>query len=180
MDARTDEHGRTEPPLEGDEWATLTGFLDHQRATFAWKVSGLDAAQLATTLPPSTMTLAGLMKHLAYVEDDWFEGCFLDGPDREPWASVDWTATPDWEWESARGQDPDELHTLWSEAVSRARSIAATAHEGGGLGQKAARAWQDGRAPSLRWILTHMIEEYSRHNGHADLLREAVDGQVGE
>jgi uncharacterized damage-inducible protein DinB len=180
MDASMDEQGRVDPPVDGDEWDTLIGFLDFHRATFAWKVADLDAAQLARPLPPSTMTLAGLMKHLAYVEDDWFSGCLLGEPRREPWASVDWAATPDWEWDTARGEDPAELHALWSGAVARARSVAARAYESGGLGQRAARVWRDGRSPSLRWILVHMIEEYSRHNGHADLLREAVDGRVGE
>jgi hypothetical protein len=180
MDESIDEHGRIEPDVAGDEWATLNGFLDYQRATFAWKIAGLDTEQLARPLPPSTMTLAGLIKHLAYVEDDWFGGCLRGAPRREPWASVDWAATPDWEWDSAIGQDPAELHALWEGAVMRARSVALTAYETGGLGQKAVRVWRDGRSPSLRWILTHLIEEYSRHNGHADLLREAADGQVGE
>ncbi|PZE65420.1 DinB family protein [Curtobacterium sp. MCBD17_021] len=180
MDAGVDEHGRIEPDVGGDEWGTLNGFLDYQRATFAWKVAGLDAAQLARPLPPSTMTLAGLVKHLAYVEHGWFDGCLLGEPRREPWASVDWAATPDWDWDSAIGQDPAELLTLWEGSVTQARSVALSAYETGGLDQKAVSVWRDGRSPSLRWILMHMVEEYARHNGHADLLREAIDGQVGE
>jgi uncharacterized damage-inducible protein DinB len=175
-----DEHGRTEPPLDGNEWETLTGFLDYQRATFAWKSANLTAAQLSQRLPPSSMTLAGLMKHLAYVEDDWFGRWLLDEPHREPWASVDWAAEPDWEWESARADTPAEARTLLQESVARARTAAEKAFEAGGLGCKTRRTWPDGRSPSLRWVITHMIEEYARHNGHADLLRESVDGQVGE
>ena len=175
-----DEHGRTEPPLDGNEWETLTGFLDYQRATFAWKSANLTAAQLSQRLPPSSMTLAGLMKHLAYVEDDWFGRWLHDEPRREPWASVDWAAEPDWEWESAGADTPAEARTLWQQSVARARTAAEKAFEAGGLGCKTRRTWPDGRSPSLRWVITHMIEEYARHNGHADLLRESVDGQVGE
>lgn len=69
---------------------------------------------------------------------------------------------------------------LWQDSVTRARAAAEKAFEAGGLEYKTRRTWPDGRAPSLRWVITHMIEEYARHNGHADLLRESVDGQVGE
>lgn len=175
-----DEHGRPEPPLDGNEWETLTGFLDYQRATFAWKSANLAPAQLSQRLPPSSMTMGGLMKHLAYVEDDWF-GHWLQGePLRKPWASVDWAADPDWEWDSASSDAPDAVRTLWQESIARARAAAESAFEAGGLGSKTRRTWPEGRAPSLRWVITHMIEEYARHNGHADLLRESLDGQVGE
>lgn len=180
MTPELDEHGRLDPPLDADEWGTLCGFLDYQRATFAWKCRGLDAAQLARTLLPSPMTLAGMMKHLAYVEDDWFSRDLHDEPLREPWASVDWRARPDWEWETAVVDAPDEVRALWTASVERARELAARAYEEGGLGIAARRRFPDGRSPSLRWIMTHMIEEYARHNGHADLLRESIDGEVGE
>ncbi|WP_338750209.1 DinB family protein [Janibacter alittae] len=175
-----DEHGRPEPPLAGNEWETLTGFLDYQRATFEWKSANLTSAQLARRLPPTSMTMGGLMKHLAYVEDDWFGRWLQDEPRREPWASVDWTADPDWDWHSARFDDPDATRALWQEAVIRARTAAESAFKAGGLDYKMRRTWPDGRAPSLRWVITHMIEEYARHNGHADLLRESVDGTTGE
>ncbi|QCB94721.1 DinB family protein [Cellulomonas shaoxiangyii] len=180
MAATLDEHGRPGPPLDGDEWATLSGFLDHQRATFAWKSADLTAVQMSRRLPPSSMTLAGLMKHLAYVEDDWFGRWLNDEPRREPWASVDWAATPDWEWDSARTDEPEVLRALWEQSVARARTAAAEAFHAGGLSGTTRRRWPDGRSPSLRWVMTHMVEEYARHNGHADLLREAVDGRVGE
>nr|WP_168217095.1 DinB family protein [Cellulomonas sp. Y8] len=175
-----DGEGRTEPVPDGDEVQTLLGFLDFHRATLEWKTRGLDAAGLAATVGASSMTLGGLLKHLAYVEDDWFSRA-LHGRDRaEPWASVDWSADRDWEWHSAAEDDPEELRALWRAAVERSRADVAAALAAGGLGAAAARAWPDGRTPHLRWILTHMIEEYARHNGHADLLREAVDGAVGE
>ncbi|TQM06320.1 DinB family protein [Pseudonocardia kunmingensis] len=175
-----DEHGRPEPPHAGDEVSTLLGFLDYQRATLEWKCRGLDRAALTTTVGASSMTLGGLLKHLAYVEDDWFSRD-LHGHDlRPPWNAVDWAADPDWEWHSAADDTPEQLLALWRDAVARSRSLAAQALADGGLDRLTRRAWPDGRCPSLRWVLVHMIEEYARHNGHADLLREAVDGSTGE
>ena len=175
-----DDQGRPEPPLAADEAGTLLGFLDFQRATLEWKCAGLDAAGLGATTAASSMTLGGLLKHMAYVESEWFSRS-LHGRDREaPFDTVDWKADPDWEWHSAADDTPDQLRTLWQDAVDRSRARVAEALAGGGLDQLARRAWPDGSAPSLRWILCHMIEEYARHNGHADLLREAVDGQTGE
>jgi len=175
-----DAQGRTEPPLAGDELATLTGFLDFHRQTLAWKTAGLDAAGLSATTAASTMTLGGILKHLALVEDDWFGCCLLGRPPSAPWADVDWTADRDWEWHSAAEDSPDELRALWAGTVDQSRRDVAVAAASGGLDQLAVRRWADGRAPSLRWILVHLIEEYARHNGHADLLREVVDGETGE
>ncbi len=175
-----DEQGRPEPPLAGDETATLLGFLEYQRATFAWKCAGLDAAGLAATVGVSTMTLGGMLKHLALVEDNWFCWCLHQRDRHPPWDAVDWDADPDWEWHSAARDTPEQLMTLWQDNVARSRSAVAEAMVGGGLDQLARRTWPDGRAPSLRWILCHMIEEYARHNGHADLIRESVDGLTGE
>jgi len=175
-----DEQGRPEPPLAGDETATLLGFLDYQRATLAWKCAGLDAAALRATVGASSMTLGGLLKHLALVEESWFRR-ELHGRERRPlWEAVDWKADPNWEWRTAAEDTPEQLLTLWQEAVARSRSLVAEALANSGLEQLAKRTWPDGRAASLRWILVHMIEEYARHNGHADLLRESVDGQTGE
>jgi uncharacterized damage-inducible protein DinB len=175
-----DDQGRTEPPLAADETATLLGFLDFQRATLAWKCAGLDAAGLGTTTAASAMTLGGVLKHMAYVEGEWFSRA-LHARDREaPFDAVDWKADPDWDWQSAAEDAPEQLRTLWQDAVDRSRASVADALTRGGLDQLARRPWPDGSAPSLRWILCHMIEEYARHNGHADLLREAVDGQTGE
>jgi hypothetical protein len=122
-----------------------------------------------------------LLKHLSYVEAYWFSER-LHGRDREPpWNAVDWTADPDWEWHSAADDTPEQLWALWRDTVDRSRALVDEAvADGNDLGQLAQRKWPDGRSPSLRWILVHMIEEYSRHNGHADLLRESVDGLTGE
>ncbi|MCI2416939.1 DinB family protein [Saccharopolyspora sp. K220] len=175
-----DEQGRLDPPIAGDETATLLGFLDYQRATLAWKCDGLDAAGLAVTVGPSPMTLGGILKHLAYVEHGWFARR-LHGLDvASPWDAVDWSADPDWDWHSAAEDTPEQLRELWQDAVARSRSLVAEALANGGLEQPSRRPRSDGRAPSLRWILCHMIEEYARHNGHADLLRESIDGLTGE
>jgi uncharacterized damage-inducible protein DinB len=175
-----DDQGRPEPPLAADETGTLLGFLDYQRATLAWKCAGLDAAGLRATVGASTMTLGGLLKHMAYVESDWFSRS-LHGRDRQPpWDAVDWKADPDWEWHSAAEDSPEQLLALWLDAVARSRVLVSEALSDSGLEQLAKRTWPDGSAPSLRWIVVHMIEEYARHNGHADLLRESVDGATGE
>ncbi len=175
-----DEQGRPEPPLTADEAATVFGFLDYQRATLAWKCADLDAAAMRATVGPSEMTIGGLLKHMAYVEDHWFSRSLHGNEPSPPWDTVDWEADHDWEWHTAADDTPDQLVALWQDAVARSRTLAARAMADGGLGRSAAKAWPDGRAPSLRWIVLHMIEEYARHNGHADLLRESVDGRTGE
>jgi uncharacterized damage-inducible protein DinB len=175
-----DEQGRPEPPLAADEAATLQGFLDYQRATFAWKCGGLDAAGLQATVGASSMTLGGMLKHLALVEDYWFSQRLYGRDSPPPFDTADWEADPDWDWHSATEDSPEQLFVLWQDAVARSRSLVAEALAGGGLDQLARRPWPDGSAPSLRWIVVHMIEEYARHNGHADLIRESVDGLVGE
>lgn len=175
-----DEHGRPEPPLAGDEVTTLRGFLDYQRATLAWKCRGVDAAGMRATVGASSITLGGLLKHMAYVEADWFSR-WLRGADRgELWESVDWQSEPDWDWTSAASDTPQALFALWNDAVGHSRTLVDAALAEGGLDQLARRTWPSGDAPSLRWILVHMIEEYARHNGHADLIRESVDGLTGE
>jgi uncharacterized damage-inducible protein DinB len=175
-----DEQGRPEPPRAADEAGTLLGFLEFQRATLEWKCSGLDGAGLRAKLPPSSMTLGGILKHMAYVEDAWFSHSLHARDKPAPWNTVDWKAEPDWEWDSAAEDSPEELRALWRDAVAASRVLTAQAMADGGLDRLAQRPFADGGVVSLRWILTHMIEEYSRHNGHADLLRESVDGQTGE
>ena len=175
-----DDVGRPEPPLAADETATLLGFLDFHRATLAWKTDGLDQAALNTTVAASTMTLGGMLKHMALVEDNWF-GYFLHAQDRQPpWDTMDWDTNRDWDWNSAAADTPEQLRTMWQDAVVRSRTLLADALADGGLDQLAKRPFRGGRTASLRWILTHMVEEYARHNGHADLIRESIDGQTGE
>lgn len=175
-----DEYGRPEPPPNAGEVDSMLGFLDFHRATLVWKCSGLDSDGLSATTAASTMTLGGVMKHMAYVEDHWFS-VWLHGNDKAAlWRQVDWQADRDWDWNSASDDTPDELLDLWQNTVDRSRELTTEALNAGGLDTVAKRAWSDGRSPSLRWILLHMIEEYARHNGHADLLRESVDGSVGE
>jgi len=177
---KIDEQGRPEPPIDADETGTLLGFLEFQRATLRWKVSGLDADGLNTTVAASTMTLGGMLKHLAYVEDYWFS-CFLHGRDpHAPWDTADWKADRDWDWHSAASDTPEQLLRLWEETVERSRADVQKALADGGPGHVSARSWPSGESPNLRWILCHMIEEYARHNGHADLIRESIDGQTGE
>jgi uncharacterized damage-inducible protein DinB len=121
-----------------------------------------------------------LLKHLVYVKDDWFARC-LHGRELQPlWLTDESKADPDWEWSSAAEDSPEQLRALWQDAVARSRELVEEALAEGGVDGMARRAWTDGRASSLRWIVCHMIEEYARHNGHADLLRESVDGLVGE
>lgn len=178
--ADIDEHGRPEPPLAADEVETLHGFLDFQRATLEWKTRGLDADGLAATVGDSRMTLGGLLKHLAWVEDYWFSVRLHDRQQHDDWAEADFRQDPQWEWRSAADDPPERLRRLWEDAVARSRHDVALALERSGLDQLGTPWRDDPRAPSLRWILCHMIEEYARHNGHADLLRESVDGQTGE
>lgn len=180
MGIRIDDQGRPEPPVAGDEVAAVLGFLDYQRATLAWKCRGLDRAGLTATTAASSMTLGGLLKHMAYVEDHWFQRAFADEPAAHPWDTVDWSADRDWDWHSAADDSPDQLLAIWQAAIERSRAHVARALAGRGLDERARQDVFDGDPPNLRWILLHMIEEYARHNGHADLLREAVDGETGE
>lgn len=176
------EADRTDPPLRGDEVTTLRTFLDFHRDTLRWKTAGLTAEQLQATHPPSGMTLGGLVKHLALVESSWFQAVLAGGTDLPPFDDVDWSADRDWEWTSARDDSPEALRGLFDSIVAESDRRIDEALAAGGLDQTSAR---ESRQPgagafNLRWILVHMIEEYARHNGHADLLREAVDGMTGE
>ena len=114
---------RTDPAYDADERTQLLGYLDYHRATLLRKVDGLDAEQLTAKHPPSTMTLGGLLKHLALVEDNWFS-VFLHGNGYDAaWADVDWDSDPDWDWRSAADDDPDTLHALYADAVERSRKL---------------------------------------------------------
>jgi uncharacterized damage-inducible protein DinB len=175
-----DDQGRPEPPVSSDEVSTLLGFLEFQRATLEWKCRDLDSTDLQKKTSASSMTLGGVLKHMAYVENHWFSDWLMGRDKLSPWREVDWSQDRDWDWNSATNDAPEQLLRLWHEACALSRLDIASTLENGDLGQLAKRTWPNGDSPSLRWILVHMIEEYARHNGHADLLREAIDGQVGE
>jgi len=168
---------RTRPRFQAGETETLIDFLTFHRDTLRLKTDGLDSAQLAARLGPSTMTLGGMLKHLAWVEDWWFSQNLLGKPPAAAWADVDWDADEDWEWSSAAADSPGQLRALFDDAVAASDAIIAAALPAGLVSVRAGRG---GHQPSLRWILVHMIEEYARHNGHADLIRESIDGQVGQ
>ena len=173
---------RAERPVRADEATSLRAFLDHHRDTLRWKCSGLTQEQLAQPLPPTDMTLGGLMKHIAVVEQSWFEDDFVGGGLMPPFDTVDWDSDRDWEWHTARDDSPEELFALLDEARRRSDVVLDDALGPGGVGLDGLSAVEapDGRGRfSLRWILLHMIEEYARHNGHADLIRESIDGQTG-
>ncbi len=168
---------RRDPDMTGSELELITQYLDYQRETVLSKTDGLDREQMGRRHPPSDLTLAGLLFHLALVEEDWSQVRFGGGPDREPWSGIDWDADPNWEFRTARAMEPGDLRERYRLACKRTRDVVAAA---GNLDAVSARPLRDGRHFSLRWMLLHLIEETARHAGHADFLREAVDGSVGE
>jgi len=168
---------RKDPNLEGSELSMLVEYLDYQRETVLSKTTGLTRAQLGQAHPPSNLTLGGLLYHLALVEEDWMEFRFAGLPEREPWASVDWDEDPDWEFHTSTSLDPAELQARYREACERSRQVVSGAKA---LDQMSAIALRDGAHFSLRWVLLHLIEETARHAGHADILRESIDGLVGD
>ena len=176
----TDSDRPWEPPVAGTETEHLVGALDRLRTTFRWKAGGLDASGLQTRIGASSLTLGGLLKHLALVEDHLFTTKLRGEPPGEPWETTYRDDVPDWEFDSAADDSPDQLYALWDGAVERSRARLDAALADGGLDQLVHAAWPDGRHASLRRLVCDLIEEYGRHTGHADLLREAVDGLVGE
>jgi uncharacterized damage-inducible protein DinB len=166
---------RTDPPTEIDERATLVAFLRWQRDTLVLKCEGLDADQLAQrAIPPSTLSLLGLVRHMADVERGWFR-IKLAGQQVERHFRT--AADPD---AAFNGALPDpalvaQAWDVWREEVAFAEQLVADAPS---LDITAPDPWRG--VVSLRWVLVHMIEEYARHNGHADLLRQLIDGRVGQ
>jgi hypothetical protein len=160
---------RIDPPYEGDERTQLETWLEYHRATLAMKCEGLTDEQLRLrSLPPSTLSLLGLVRHMAEVENNWFRWWLAgDGP------TVRWEGDEDF---AVDGADVDEAFTYWRRECENARAVLARF---GSLDEVGAGQTQ-GAGISVRWTLIHMIEEYARHNGHADLLREAIDGTTGD
>lgn len=169
-----------EPPLAGSEVEQLVGALDRLRTTFRWKADDLDPAGLQTRVGASSLTLGGLLKHLAAEEDYAFTTKLNGEPIGPPWDATGWDGSNDWELTSAADDTPEQLYALWDGAVERSRARLDAALAAGGLDQLVHVSSPDGRHASLRRLVCDLIEEYGRHTGHADLLREAVDGRVGE
>ena len=169
-----------EPPYDGSEAEHLLGALDRLRWTFRYKADGLEAAGLATRLGPSTLTLGGLLKHLATQEDYAYSVKTAGEEMPSAWEANGWDQDDDWEFSSAVGDDPEYLYDLYDGAVARARAGFTAAIERGGLDQRVAQGAITGLTVSLRRVLYDLVEEYGRHTGQADLIREAVDGRTGE
>ena len=159
------------------EVEALLGALHRNRRTFAWKTGGLDSEAMRRTLGPSTVTLGGLVKHLALVEDHYFTHQLLGRGYPAVWAPM--AEDDQWDWTSAAHDSPEQLRTLWLEAVARSQDATEEALADGGLDRPLARSDRS-ETPSLRRMLVDLIEEYARHTGHADLIRESIDGLVGE
>jgi Protein of unknown function (DUF664) len=152
----------------------LGQYLDVQREALLAKTDRLDREQMAQSHPPSTLTLAGLVYHLSLAEEDWMEIHFLGQPDRDPFLGADWDADPDWQFRVPAEMGPEQLRQRYHDACDRSRAVV---RQASGLEQLSVKPVR-GKHFSLRWVL-HLIEETARHAGHADLLREAIDGSVG-
>ena len=162
---------RDEPPHEADERSTLTAFLDFQRATLALKCDGLTDDQLCDrAVPPSDLSLLGIVRHMAEVERNWFRP-LLSGEE------MSMIFAPDMDWDAAfrdvASASVAEAFDTWQAECEHARALVAAATSLDISGNRR------GERFSLRWVITHMIEEYARHNGHADLIRERLDGMKG-
>ena len=170
-----------EPPLSGTEVEHLLGSLTRLRTTFRWKADGLELDGLLHTTGASALTLGSLLKHLACVEDEQF-GRGLSGADYgPPWAGMPEFGGPPQEYAfSTAGLEAADLYRLWDDAVRRSDERLQAALADADLGQRVALGSGNGYIVSLRRLLYDLVEEYGRHTGHADLLREAVDGRVGE
>jgi len=164
---------RPEPPLSADERAMVTVWLDYQRATLLWKCEGLDGANLARQgVTPSTLSLLGLVRHMTLVEWWWFQRIFDARDAPEPISTKE---DRDADFNDLRPGEADADLDRFRDQCDVSRGIVAAAKSLDTLAASTARG-----EVSLRWIMIHMIEEYARHNGHADLLRELIDGAVGE
>ncbi|MET9697376.1 DinB family protein [Streptomyces sp. NPDC006529] len=169
---------RTLPVQVGDERATLTSILQYQRDTLMMKCAGLTAEQLRSqALPSTSLTLLGLVRHLAEVERGWFRNV-VGGEDVRGYWPRDAAGRPT-EWEVADA-DPQEAFATWERTCELSRAIVDAAASLDVTGRYVDEARGIDETYSLHYVLTHMIEEYARHNGHADLLREAIDGATGE
>jgi hypothetical protein len=168
-----------EPPLAGDELGALLGSLDRMRGYLLWKCGGLDAGGVRATLGPSTLTLGGLLKHLAAVEATTFAWKLHGRAPFPPFDTADWD-DEDWHLRVEEEDTPESLESLFRGSVAQGQALVDEAVAAGGLDFTAEVHDDEGNHPNLRRVLHDMIEEYGRHVGHADLIRESVDGLVGE
>jgi hypothetical protein len=160
---------RTEAPLEADERTMLVAWLEYHRATLAVKCDGLTDDQLRTrSVPPSTLSLLGLVRHMAEVELNWFR-FWLGGQEPHP------RYEEETDFDEVDTADVAEAFEYWRSECDHARDVLATFDSLDAVGADQ----HPGSGFSVRWVLIHMIEEYARHNGHADLLRETIDGTKG-
>jgi Protein of unknown function (DUF664) len=167
---------RTEPALTAGERDMLTGWLDYHRATLTWKCEGLTNEQLRErSVPPSSLCLIGLVRHLTECERGWFREVLLGEDLPGLYCAPD---DPDGDFDNVDSADTATVFAAFDRECAAARAAVASVPDLDTLGKKPSDT--TGQYFSLRWILTHMIEEYARHNGHADLLRERIDGRVGE
>jgi hypothetical protein len=176
----TDSYPPWEPPFAGTETEHLLGSLDRLRATFRWKAADLDSAGLRHRLPSSSLTVGGLLKHLAAQED--YASAVKVAGDRMPsvWDDNGWDGDNDWEFTTGAQDPPRALYSLYDAAVERSRTVVRAAIDDRGLDGHSGVTLDDGTQASIRRILFDLLEEYGRHTGHVDLLREAVDGRTGE
>jgi uncharacterized damage-inducible protein DinB len=165
---------RTDPPFTADERASLESWLDYHRQTLLWKCAGLTADQLRQrAVPPSSLSLLGLVRHMVEVERWWFR-MNLAGEDVDYEFCTD--ERPDADFDDVDGADAEQDFETFRREVDAARAAAA----GRPLDQTFPSRGHKPRTFDLRWVYVHMIEEYARHNGHADILRECVDGSTGD
>lgn len=164
------------PPYAASERETLRRYLDYYRALLLDKAGGLTDEQLHTRLEPSTLTLGNLLHHMAVVEHWWFNEAFAGNDSLEPWASAPWDEDRDWDFNIASELDTAVIIERYEAAVAMSQEIESAADSLDILSVKTRKDehW------SLRWIMVHMIEEYARHTGHADLIRESIDGETGD
>ena len=158
------------------EREALEQYLDYQRETILLKTDGLTKEQFGLTIPTSKLTLAGILYHLALVEEAWFEVDFLGQPYREDWHGIDWKADPDYEFRTALEKEPGWLRRRYRDACGHARRVVAAA---GSLDDLSVSTRIGGKPFTLRWLMLHLIEETARHAGHADIIRESIDGAAG-
>ena len=182
----TDDFVRQDPPLAASELVMLNAWLDHHRATLLLKVAGVNDADLrrapikaAVGNFSPTLTLLGLVKHLAYVERSWFQSVFAGADVAFPWTEADQDA----DWRIEADETTEAILNLYKDEVTKSQEVVRekVAEMGSDSAALASNAKKAGREKfTLRWIMFHMIEETARHNGHADIMRETIDGVTGE